>query len=117
MKAFKEAGTICEEWYDVPSKGYFQRASRTDKGVSAAKMVVSMRMCKFFMNFLNFCLSFCKMEKKNCERKNVVTTKLYKQNWTCFQNPYKSGRRFNSLKSILKSIWGKTGIKFTLKES
>ena len=64
MKAFKEAGTICEEWYDVPSKGYFQRASRTDKGVSAAKMVVSMRMCKFFMNFLNFCLSFCKMEKK-----------------------------------------------------
>jgi len=44
MKAFKEAGTICEEWYDVPSKGYFQRASRTDKGVSAAKMVVSMRM-------------------------------------------------------------------------
>ena len=51
MKAFKEAGTICEEWYDVPSKGYFQRASRTDKGVSAAKMVVSMRMCKFFIYF------------------------------------------------------------------
>ena len=47
LKAFKESGVIDPEWYENPPKGHFQRASRTDKGVSAAKMVVSMRMCKF----------------------------------------------------------------------
>jgi len=44
LKAFKESGVIDPEWYENPPKGHFQRASRTDKGVSAAKMVVSMRM-------------------------------------------------------------------------
>ena len=46
MKAFKEAGTISEEWYENLQKAHFQRASRTDKGVSAARMVVSLKMGK-----------------------------------------------------------------------
>jgi len=44
LKAFKEAGTISDEWYETPSKGFFQRASRTDKGVSAARMIISLKM-------------------------------------------------------------------------
>jgi tRNA U38,U39,U40 pseudouridine synthase TruA len=52
MKAFKESGTIPEDWYENPQKCYFQRASRTDKGVSAAKMLVSLKMSKsFFIYF------------------------------------------------------------------
>jgi len=43
LKAFKEAGTICDEWFETPQKGHFQRASRTDKGVSAARMVISLK--------------------------------------------------------------------------
>eukprot|EP00096_Caligus_rogercresseyi_P010752 TRINITY_DN4010_c0_g2_i1.p1 TRINITY_DN4010_c0_g2~~TRINITY_DN4010_c0_g2_i1.p1 ORF type:complete len:372 (-),score=101.70 TRINITY_DN4010_c0_g2_i1:468-1583(-) len=44
LKALRDAGSIPPEWFDSPSKGFFQRASRTDKGVSAAKMVVSLKM-------------------------------------------------------------------------
>ena len=47
LKAFKEAGTISDEWYETPSKGFFQRASRTDKGVSAARMIISLKMSKY----------------------------------------------------------------------
>ena len=46
LKAFKDAGTISDEWYETPSKGFFQRASRTDKGVSAARMIISLKMSK-----------------------------------------------------------------------
>ena len=46
LKAFKEAGTICDEWFETPQKGHFQRASRTDKGVSAARMVISLKFRK-----------------------------------------------------------------------
>lgn len=44
LKAFKSAGVIAPDWYDRPQQAYFQRASRTDKGVSAIKMVISLRM-------------------------------------------------------------------------
>jgi len=44
MKAFKEAEVINDEWYENPQKCFFQRASRTDKGVSAARMVVSLKL-------------------------------------------------------------------------
>jgi len=44
LKAFKEADVISEEWYSNPQKGFFQRASRTDKGVSAARMIISLKM-------------------------------------------------------------------------
>ena len=47
LKAFKEAGTICDEWFETPQKGHFQRASRTDKGVSAARMVISLKFRKY----------------------------------------------------------------------
>ena len=46
LKAFKEAGAICDEWFETPQKGHFQRASRTDKGVSAARMIISLKLRK-----------------------------------------------------------------------
>lgn len=46
LKAFKCSGVIAPEWYDRPQQAYFQRASRTDKGVSAIKMVISLKMGK-----------------------------------------------------------------------
>ena len=47
MKAFKEADVISDEWFENPQRCFFQRASRTDKGVSAARMVISLKLCKF----------------------------------------------------------------------
>ncbi len=44
MRALRDSGAIAPEWYDNPQKGFFQRASRTDKGVSALKMIVSLKM-------------------------------------------------------------------------
>lgn len=44
MRALGESGAIDPEWVTNPGKAFFQRASRTDKGVSAAKMVVSLKM-------------------------------------------------------------------------
>jgi len=51
LKAFRLQGAIAPEWFDNPQKGFFQRASRTDKGVSALRMIVSLKMCKcgFFL--------------------------------------------------------------------
>jgi len=47
LKAFHSSGCIAPEWLDNPQKGFFQRASRTDKGVSAIRMVVSLKMRKW----------------------------------------------------------------------
>lgn len=44
LEAFHKAGHIDPEWLDNPQKAFFQRASRTDKGVSALKMVVSLKL-------------------------------------------------------------------------
>ena len=46
LKALKSSGAIAPEWYDKPQLAHFQRASRTDKGVSAVKMVVSLKIGK-----------------------------------------------------------------------
>lgn len=42
--ALRKAGAIDPDWVDNPQKAFFQRASRTDKGVSAAKMICSLKM-------------------------------------------------------------------------
>ena len=44
LKAFRASGAIDPDWFDRPQQAYFQRASRTDKGVSAIKMIISLRI-------------------------------------------------------------------------
>jgi len=44
LRALGEAGQVDPEWVDKPAKAFFTRASRTDKGVSAARMVCSLKM-------------------------------------------------------------------------
>jgi len=44
LKALLAAGTISQEWFDCPQQAHFQRASRTDKGVSAMRMVISTKL-------------------------------------------------------------------------
>jgi len=44
LAALCKSGAIDPEWEKVPQKSFFTRASRTDKGVSAARMVVSLKM-------------------------------------------------------------------------
>jgi len=44
MSALGKSGAIDPEWEKVPQKAFFTRASRTDKGVSAARMTVSLKM-------------------------------------------------------------------------
>jgi len=44
LDAFSKSGFIDPEWVDNPQKAFFQRASRTDKGVSALKMIVSLKL-------------------------------------------------------------------------
>jgi tRNA U38,U39,U40 pseudouridine synthase TruA len=40
----RKAGAVDPEWETNPQKAFFQRASRTDKGVSAVKMIVSLKL-------------------------------------------------------------------------
>ena len=47
LKAFLSAEVISQQWFDNPQEMFFQRASRTDKGVSAMRMIISLKMCKF----------------------------------------------------------------------
>eukprot|EP00088_Acartia_fossae_P047077 TRINITY_DN5099_c0_g1_i12.p1 TRINITY_DN5099_c0_g1~~TRINITY_DN5099_c0_g1_i12.p1 ORF type:complete len:439 (-),score=68.13 TRINITY_DN5099_c0_g1_i12:53-1369(-) len=44
LEAFTKGGFIDPEWLDNPQKAFFQRASRTDKGVSALKMIISLKL-------------------------------------------------------------------------
>lgn len=44
LAALAKAGTIDPLWEHKPQKAFFTRASRTDKGVSAARMVVSLKV-------------------------------------------------------------------------
>ncbi|XP_065574550.1 pseudouridylate synthase 1 homolog isoform X1 [Artemia franciscana] len=44
FKAFKTVGVMDEDSYETPQKIQFQRAARTDKGVSAVKQVLSFKM-------------------------------------------------------------------------
>ena len=50
MTALLKAGLISEEAFNTPQLIQFQRAARTDKGVSAARQVVSIKLrelCRF----------------------------------------------------------------------
>lgn len=47
LKAMLKTGWISEEGYKTPQQAFFQRAARTDKGVSAARQVVSVKLRKF----------------------------------------------------------------------
>lgn len=44
LAALNKSGQIDPTWESAPNKAFFVRASRTDKGVSAARMVVSLKM-------------------------------------------------------------------------
>jgi len=44
MAALAAAGAVDPAWEEAPQKAFFTRASRTDKGVSAARMTVSLKM-------------------------------------------------------------------------
>lgn len=44
LRAMKNHKWIQDEWYDAPQQGNFQRAARTDKGVSAARQCVSVKL-------------------------------------------------------------------------
>ena len=57
LKAFLAAGTISQEWFDCPQQAWFQRASRTDKGVSAMRMIISLKMREWKKWFLTFKIS------------------------------------------------------------
>ncbi len=47
MKALRDSALIAPEWFENQQKCFFQRASRTDKGVSAARMIVSLKMSEY----------------------------------------------------------------------
>lgn len=51
MKAMLKHGWINEEGFKTPQQAFFQRAARTDKGVSAARQVVSVKLRTFHFNF------------------------------------------------------------------
>lgn len=46
LKAMLKHGWVNEEGYKLPQQAFFQRAARTDKGVSAARQVVSVKLRK-----------------------------------------------------------------------
>lgn len=49
MMALLKADLVTEEEYNSPKLIYFRRTSRTDKGVSAARQVVSMELSELTM--------------------------------------------------------------------
>lgn len=52
LKSFLEAGMINEKEYDNPSLMRFQRAARTDKGVSAIKQIISLSIANDIAEYL-----------------------------------------------------------------
>lgn len=52
LKSFHQVGLITDEEYNFPSKLHFQRAARTDKGVSAIRQIISLKFAKDFNAFL-----------------------------------------------------------------
>lgn len=53
FKALFKADLASEEECDSPHTMFFQRAARTDKNVSAAKQIVSLKLCEFHEAFSN----------------------------------------------------------------
>lgn len=54
LKAMLKHDWVTEEGYNSPQQAFFQRAARTDKGVSAARQVVSMKLRKLLIGFPSF---------------------------------------------------------------
>ena len=54
--AFQKLGIMDEESFKYPQIIGFQRAARTDKGVSATRQVVSLKMCMLIFSFLKIYL-------------------------------------------------------------
>lgn len=52
LSAMLKAGLINEEAYNLPQSIQFQRAARTDKGVSAARQIVSLKLRKYLRIYL-----------------------------------------------------------------
>lgn len=50
LKAFFKNKLITEEGFNQPQFTFFQRAARTDKGVSAARQCISLKLREFFFN-------------------------------------------------------------------
>ena len=48
LLALKNAGVIENDYYDKPQLMLFQRAARTDKGVSAVRQIVSLKLSEHF---------------------------------------------------------------------
>lgn len=46
LKAMLKHGWINQEGFNSPQQAFFQRAARTDKGVSAARQIVSLKLRK-----------------------------------------------------------------------
>jgi Pseudouridylate synthase len=47
MEALFKAGFVTEDSFNTPQNIQFQRAARTDKGVSALKQIVSLKLREF----------------------------------------------------------------------
>lgn len=86
LKALKESGVITEENYIRPQSMYFQRAARTDKGVSAVRQIVSLRAAETInqkldeINLLmpvDIRLMGCKRVTQSFDAKNYCDSRTY----------------------------------------
>lgn len=64
LKAMLKHDWINEEGFKSPQQAFFQRAARTDKGVSAARQVVSLKLRKFRKKILLMSLKFSSHQLK-----------------------------------------------------
>lgn len=48
LRSMLKTNWITEEAYKTPQQAFFQRAARTDKGVSAARQVVSVKLRELY---------------------------------------------------------------------
>lgn len=58
LKALHTSGAIPEEGINRPLAVNFQRAARTDKGVSAARQIVNIRACMSSSIVVNVCIMY-----------------------------------------------------------
>lgn len=74
LKAFFKNKMITEDSFNQPQYAHFQRAARTDKGVSAARQCISLKLRKcsmeFFLRFVvlsfNFSIFFSRTNRFGC---------------------------------------------------
>lgn len=65
INALFKANLIGQEAFDTIQTIHFQRAARTDKGVSAARQVVSLRMRKTFLHMISSNFNSSKIHRMN----------------------------------------------------